>query len=135
MQSQPQVEKGGGCGKWLLYFVAWAVIWAIIAVVVFFAADQELMAVAGVGLAAILSMVLMIAMLSANWEGQIVDVRVERVRVEDGDGDWHWQNVRYAYVRRSNGKIKKMRAMPKWDVGDRLEKRRGEGQVRHYPRG
>lgn len=134
-QPQPQAEKSGGCGKWLLYCIAWAVIWAIIAVVVYFVADQELMAVAGVGLAAFLSMILMIAMLSSNWQGTITDIRIERERVGEGDGRWRWQNVAYAYVRRSNGKVKRMRAMPDWDIGDRLEKRRGEGQVRHYPHG
>lgn len=134
-QPQPQAEKSGGCGKWLLYFIAWAVIWTIIAVVIYFVADQDLMAVAGVGLAAFLSMILMIAMLSSNWQGTIIDIRIERERVDDGDGDWHWRNVAYAYVRRSNGKVKRMRAMPDWDIGDRLEKRRGEGQVRHYPHG
>lgn len=134
---RPQSEKGGGCGKWLLYALAWAVIWTIIAVVIYFVADQEPMAVAGVGLAAVISFILMIAMLSSHWEGTIVDIRMEKHRVSDNDddGSWHWETITYAYVRRSNGKIKKERAMPNWDVGDRLEKRRGEGQIRHYPHG
>ncbi len=133
----PQAEKSGGCGKWLLYLVLWVVIWAIIAVVVYFVADQEPMAVAGVGLAAVISFILMIAMLSSHWEGTIVDIRMEKQRVSDNDGDgsWHWETITYAYVRRSNGKVKKERAMSNWDVGDRLEKRRGEGQIRHYPHG
>lgn len=133
----PQAEKSGGCGKWLLYLVLWVVIWAIIAVVVYFVAGEELMAVAGVGLAAVISLILMLAMLSSHWEGTIVDIRMEKHRVSDNDGDgsWHWETVTYAYVRRSNGKVKKERAMSNWDVGDRLEKRRGEGQIRHYPRG
>ena len=133
----PQAEKGGGCGKWLLYLVLWVVIWAIIAVVVYFVADQEPMAVAGVGLAAVLSLILMLVTLSSHWEGTIVDIRMEKHRVSDNDGDgsWHWETVTYAYVRRSNGKVKKERAMSNWDVGDRLEKRRGEGQIRHYPHG
>ncbi|MDX9955052.1 MAG: hypothetical protein RBT75_13190 [Anaerolineae bacterium] len=135
--AQPPAEKGGGCGKWLLYFLAWIVIWTIVAVVIYFVADQDLMAVAGVGLAAVISFILMIAMLSSHWEGTIVDIRMEKHRVSDNDddGSWHWETITYAYVRRSNGKVKKERAMPNWDVGDRLEKRRGEGQIRHYPHG
>ncbi|MBN1921862.1 MAG: hypothetical protein JW892_11490 [Anaerolineae bacterium] len=135
--AQPQAEKGSGCGKWLLYLLAWVVIWTIVAVVIYFVADQDLMAVAGVGLAAVISFILMIAMLSSHWEGTIVDIRMEKHRVSDNDddGSWHWETITYAYVRRSNGKVKKQRAMPNWDVGDRLEKRRGEGQIRHYPHG
>jgi len=135
--AQPQAEKSSGCGKWLLYLVLWVVIWAIIAVVVYFVAGEEPMAVAGVGLAAVISLILMLAMLSSHWEGAIVDIRMEKHRVSDNDddGSWHWETITYAYVRRSNGKVKKERAMPNWDVGDRLEKRRGEGQIRHYPRG
>ncbi|HUM37144.1 MAG TPA: hypothetical protein PLQ85_09765 [Anaerolineae bacterium] len=135
--AQPQEEKSGGCGKWLLYGLLWVVIWSVIAVGVYFIADQEPMAVAGVGLAALISLVFMLATLSSHWQGTIVDVRMERERVSDHDedGSWHWETVTYAYVRRSNGKVKKMRAMPNWDVGDRLEKRRGESQIRHYPHG
>ncbi len=132
---QPQAETGGGCGKWLLSLIAWAVIWTIIAVVVYFIADRELMAVAGVGLAACISLILVIATLSSRWQGVITDIRVARERVNDGDDDWHWENVTYAYVRLGNGRTKRMRAMPHWTVGDRLEKRRGESQIRHYPHG
>ena len=135
--AQAPTEKGGGCGKWLLYALAWLVIWVIIAVVIYFVADQEPLAVAGVGLAAAISFSLMVVMLSSHWEGTIVDIRIEKHRVSDNDGDgsWHWQEITYAYIRRTNGKVKKERAMPNWDIGDRLEKRRGEGQIRHYPHG
>jgi hypothetical protein len=88
----------------------------------------------GVALAALISLVLMLVNLSSSWSGQIVDIRVERVRTTDEDGYTQTKNVRYAYIRRDNGKTKKMKAPRKWQVGDRLEKRRGEGRIRRYPR-
>jgi hypothetical protein len=134
VQPRPRAEKGGGCGKTLLYLVLWAVIWFIIAIVVYFIWGREEPAtLLGVGLAALISLVLMLATLSSAWSGTVVDMRVEQVRSTDDDGYTEVDDVLFAYVRRANGKIKKMRAMPKWQVGDRLEKRRGEGQIRHYP--
>jgi hypothetical protein len=114
--------------------IGWGVLWMIIAVVVFFVwGQEEPLALAGVVLAAFISLILMLFNLSSSWSGQIVDIRVERVRTTDEDGYTQTKNVRYAYVRRDNGKTKKMKAPRKWQVGDRLEKRRGEGRIRHYP--
>jgi hypothetical protein len=134
VQPQPQAEKGSGCGKSILYLVLWAVIWFIIAVGVFLIwGREEPMALLGVGLAALISLVLMLATLSQAWSGTVVDVRIEQVRSTDEDGYTQIDDVRFAYVRRASGKVKKMRAMPQWQVGDRLEKKRGEGHIRHYP--
>ncbi|MEJ5310589.1 MAG: hypothetical protein WHX52_12525 [Anaerolineae bacterium] len=133
-QVQPHIEKGGGCGKSILYLVLWAVIWFVIAVVVFLIWGREEPGVLlGVGLAALISLVIMLATLSSAWSGTVVDMRVEQVRSTDDDGYTQVDDVLFAYVRRDNGKVKKMRAMSQWQVGDRLEKKRGEGHVRHYP--
>jgi hypothetical protein len=134
VQPQPRAEKGGGCGKTLLYLVIWAVIWFVIGIVVFLIwGREEPVGMLGVGLAALLSLVLMLATLSSAWSGTVVDMRVEQVRSTDEDGYTEVDDVLFAYVRRDSGKVKKMRAMPKWQVGDRLEKKRGEGHIRHYP--
>lgn len=134
VQAQPQVEKGGGCGKTLFYLVIWAVIWIVIGVVVFLIwGREEPVGMLGVALAAFISLVLMLVTLSQAWSGTVVDMRVEEVRSTDEDGYTQVDNVLFAYVRRDSGKVKKMRAMPQWQVGDRLEKKRGEGHIRHYP--
>ncbi|MGC9400412.1 MAG: hypothetical protein ACP5HM_14925 [Anaerolineae bacterium] len=132
---QAAAEKRGGCGKTLLYLFLWAVIWTVIAVVVYLIwGREEPMVLGGVALAAVISLIAMLVNLSSRWAGQIVDIRMEQVRTTDEDGYTQTKNVRYAYIRRDNGKTKKMQAPRKWQVGDRLEKRRGEGQIRHYPR-
>jgi hypothetical protein len=97
--------------------------------------DEEPFALlGGVALAALISLIFILINLSSSWQGEIVDVRVEEERSTDDEGYTQTRRVRYAYVRRPNGKIKKVQAHRKWQVGDRLEKRRGEAQVRHYPR-
>lgn len=127
-------KKGGGCGKTLRYLVLWAVAWIIIGGIVFiFWGQDEPGAVLGVGLAAVISLVLMLASLVTGWSGTVIDVRVENVSTTDDEGYTHTQQVRYAYVRRDNGKVKKVHALPQWQVGDYLIKKRGESQVLHYP--
>ncbi len=119
----------------MLYLLIWLISWIVIGGIVFVIWGREEPAtLLGVALAALLSLVLMFFSLSSRWEGEIVDVRMETERNTDDDGHTWTQQVRYAYVRRSNGKRKKIRAMPQWQTGDRLEKRRGEMGIRHYPR-
>ena len=116
-----------GCGGIALYLVIWAVAWLVIGAGVFiWKGRDEPMILAGVGVAALLSLVLMMPALLGRWEGQIVDIRVERVRVEDGEDDWHYENQAFAYIREASGRTRKVRAMSDWKVGDRLAKRRGD---------
>ena len=85
---------------------------------------------AGVGVAALLSLVLMLGSLASSWSGQIVDIRTERVRANDDDGPGYWENRTVAYIRQPNGRTRKMQTMGDWQVGDCLEKRRGEAYIR-----
>ena len=131
---QTEPEKGGGCGKMILYLAIWGVVWVVVAVVVYLLwGREEPMVLAGVGLAALISLVFLLGSLSSAWSGTIVDMRVKTVRSTDEDGYTRSEDVLYAYVQRPNGKMKTVRAHPDWEVGDRLEKRRGEAHTRHYP--
>jgi len=120
-----------GCGKIALWIGIWAVAWAAIAVglYLFAGAAEEPQTLLGVGAAALLSLILMLGNLNSRWSGQVVDIRTERKRVDRGD-DWGYENITYAYIRRDSGKVKKVRAMPGWEVGDRLLKVRGDSMVR-----
>jgi hypothetical protein len=84
----------------------------------------------GVGAAAALSWILAVSSAASRWEGRIVDLRTERVRVNDNDDDWHYENQTFAYIQTPNGKTRKMRAARDWQVGDYLRKVRGETGVR-----
>jgi hypothetical protein len=127
----PTRSEGSACGKFLLYGVIWLVIWVIIAVVVYiFVAQKQPAVLLGVAAAAVLSLVLMLFSLASQWQGQIVEIKKERVRVQRGEDDWGWEDQTFAYVRQPNGRVRKMRAMGGWQVGNYLEKRRGEAHIR-----
>lgn len=123
-------RQGGGCGGIALYLAIWGVAWVVIAVAVFlWKGQEEPMILAGVGAAALLSLVLMLPALLSSWEGQIVEVRNERVRVPDGEDDWRYENQAFAYVRERSGRTRKVRAASGWKAGDWLAKRRGDPRI------
>ncbi len=121
-------QAGGGGSKVGKYIAIWLVFWVLVAVAVLIFAKEPAI-LAGVGLAALISLVLMLSSMSSHWQGQVVDIRLERERVRNGD-DWDWEQVTFAYIREPSGKTRKMRAMPGWQVGDRLVKRKGEMDIR-----
>jgi hypothetical protein len=132
-QPAPVQAARGGCssGGVLLYLALWFVGWVVIAVAVFiFFGQKEPAVMLGVAAAAVLSLVLMLFSLADQWQGQIVELKTERVRVRHGEDNWGWENQTFAYVRQPTGRIRKMRAMGDWQVGYRLEKRRGEAHIR-----
>jgi len=120
-------QRGGG-SKIAMWIGVWAAIWIVVAVAVVVLADEP-EALTGVGVAALISLILVMTNLNSQWSGQVTDLRTERERVSDEDG-WHYRDVTYAYIRHDNGKVKRVHAMPGWQVGDRLEKRRGDTAVR-----
>ena len=130
-QAPRAASQRGGCGGIALYLAIWAVAWLVIGAAAFlWKGHDEPLILAGVGVAALLSLVLMIPALLGQWEGQIVDIRVERVRVEDSDDRWHYEDQAFAYIREASGRTRKLRAMSDWKVGDRLAKRRGDPIIR-----
>lgn len=129
---QPSAERGGCLTvRVFLYLVGWFVLWSLIALGLLLFTNEP-MAVAGVGLAALISLIFMVRSLSDSWQGRIVDLRLEKEYVpgdEDEPGDWEEQL--YAYVQEAGRrKPRKIRAESGWQVGDWLEKRRGETCIR-----
>lgn len=118
---------GGGLsmGRALLFALA---LWSIVAVAVavFVAPEGAL----GVGLAALISILLLLHTYQDNWEGVIERMETRRVRVDRGDDDPRWENQLFAVIRLTNGKTKDLRPTPSWQVGDHLIKRRGEAGIR-----
>ena len=111
-------------------FIIWLVAWIVIGtgVYIFLAKDQPEI-LYGVALAAVLSLVLMLWSMGGRWKGQVTEIRI--VRENTGDADEPvYENVRYAFIRETNGRMRRERAMPAWQAGDWLEKRQGENWVR-----
>ncbi len=80
----------------------------------------------GLFVAAIMSFALVYFSLNSSWEGTVEKIRSENV-YDDPQADNHnFKVVDYAYVRLSNGRLKKMHLYPDWKVGDKLRKEKGK---------
>ncbi len=128
--SAPTQEKGGGGGKILLKLLGVALFWlAVIGAVLIFVPDAGQGLALGLAAAGALSVILMAVQLLRQWEGEIVDMRQEREHVNDEDGGYT-RTVNYAYIRQPSGKVRKQRAARDWQIGDYVQKRRGESGIR-----
>ncbi len=128
--STPPGAQGSVLMRYLRSLLIWLLIWLAIGVAVaIFLTKEEPDILYGVGAAAFFSLVLMLWALGGRWKGQVTEIRI--VRENTGDAEEPiYENVRYAFIRETNGRIRRERAMPAWQPGDWLEKRQGESTVR-----
>jgi hypothetical protein len=113
--------------------VIWLFIWVLIAggLWIFYVSKQEgegQEIMIGIGVAAVLSLVLMLSSMRGGWKGQVVEIRIVKEQQGDEDGTYY-VDVRYAIIRQMDGKLRKEPAMPDWQEGDWLEKKQGENWV------
>ena len=114
-------------GKYLLW---WLVGWTVIAGIVYvFFAKETPDVMYGVAVAAGISLLFLIKMLSEKYEGEIIEVKEETYYVSDDDGPSREKRL-VAIIRTPNGKTKKLPAMKGYEVGNYLKKVRGEASVR-----
>jgi len=122
-----QARRGGN--KTALYVTIWAVVFVAVGVGLYIAVGrQQPLVLVAVGIVGLISLVSMLFSLSSHWQGQVVDIRSERVRVRHGDHA-HYQQQTFAYIRQSDGRTRKVRAARDWQVGMWLEKRKGDMRV------
>jgi len=76
-------------------------------------------------LPAAISIVISFFGLSSQWRGRVEGFVDKRERHNTGDDDYTYETVRYARLRLENGRLKDVRPMGNWQVGDVIEKRRG----------
>ena len=126
-----RAESGGGgfFGGMLRYALGIMVVFGLIGCgLLVFVEDFGVEGLLGVGLAALISMALMARTLGKSWEGEIVELFQKRERVanhfEDAPDDY--RDVLYARIRQPSGKMRQEPAMPGWQVGTYLRKRRGQ---------
>lgn len=130
-QALPPLE--GGWGKlWagtikalLIAVVIFAVIGVLIATFAddFAYGDIPKVMIAPVLLATVISFFT----LSGQWRGRIVEFGTKRVReTDDDDGTVSYRHVAYARLQLENGRTKDVSPSNDWEVGDIIEKRRGE---------
>jgi hypothetical protein len=126
----PEVKQKSLAGIMFKYALICGLIFGAIGVGIMIFADQGPEVLLGAAAAAALSWILAVSSAASHWEGQIVDIRTERVRVEDSDDDYHYENQTFAYLQLTTGKRRKMRAARDWQVGDHIRKVRGETSAR-----
>ncbi len=61
-----------------------------------------------------------------EWVGTIESIKDETIQQDEDN----YQTYTYAHIRLSNGKKKKLNHQPGWQVGDRIEKKKGETAYR-----
>lgn len=76
-----------------------------------------------------LSFIIMMAQLMQNWEGIVEEIKIISEKRRDGDDDWRTENVTYAFIRLTDGKLKKVRSGG-WKKGDHLKKEKWEYGVK-----
>ena len=75
-----------------------------------------------------LTTISMILRYRAQWKGKIIEIKTELVNSDDDYGGR--SRVNYAYIGLEGGKRKKIKSQRNWVVGDKLEKVRGESNVK-----
>lgn len=108
------------------YLLIWLIIWFLIAILVSAFGYSE--ALGGIALAALISLFFLFKIMNESWSGEVVEVKKEDVYTPDEDGG-ETNTVEFAYIKLANGKIKKMQNMG-YVVGEKLEKRKGEANIR-----
>lgn len=110
----------------------WLIIFGVIAVIAGIAGGIE--AVAGVGIAAVISLLIMVKQMASQWSGVVEDIQEKEVRVGgDEDSPGHIETRLMASVRLDSGKMKKVEAGSNWRIGDRVVKERGKASVEVNP--
>ena len=84
----------------------------------------------GLAIAAVVSLFFIFKSINDQWSGTITEIKTEKKYQADDDGGGETYDVDYAYIRLKNGKTKKIHSKKNWKVGDKLEKRRGEAEIR-----
>ncbi|MGC9360892.1 MAG: hypothetical protein ACP5G7_11080 [Anaerolineae bacterium] len=121
----PQANTGCAVGKAVQNVFLWAIVFAVIAVVAYLVAGQEVEILYGVALAAGISALIVFFKMMSAYEGRITDIRTVESTSYDEDGYRTTNRTTYAYLLRPDGKTKRVHAHRGWQRGDYVIKRRG----------
>jgi hypothetical protein len=114
----------------LPYLIGVVIFWILVGFGILIWGENNPLLVFVLSVIALITLIMTRLSFSKSWEGQIVDVRTEQVRVEDGPEAWHNETQQMAYIRLSNGETHKERLQEGWEIGDWLTKQRGDAKIR-----
>jgi len=127
--------RRSGWNNLLLSLVGWAAFWIVLAVITYIVVSVRKIPLLPTVLIVVCEVVTALGSLGLaypwfnQWQGRIEEIRNESVQVPNGDG-WRGEEKPIAYVREVNGRIRRIGADSDWQVGDVVEKRRGEARPR-----
>jgi hypothetical protein len=118
--------KKGNHFKWFFGF------WGIVLVIVIIAVSAfklDSIAILIWFVVMTMSFIFMMIQLLQQWEGTVQEIKTIKETKSDGHGHYRHENVTYAFIKLTGGKMKKVRA-GNWKTGDHLKKVRWEYSVR-----
>lgn len=125
--SEQAVAQAKGGTKLGVSLIIWFIIFVVIAVIIgIITKGAEPLIFVGIGVAALISLIIILVNAGSAWEGQIVDIRTHTEHYYDSDGDRRTRRVTYAYLRQPNGNTKRIHCGLGYQVGDYVVKRKGE---------
>jgi hypothetical protein len=101
-------------------------IWALCSIVFYFVVEKSGYLDGGnmaIGVA-VIALLIMLKFLGKTWSGVVTEIKTEEKYYSDEDGGGETKEIDYAYIKLTNGKIKKVQDLG-WKVGDKIEKKRG----------
>ena len=110
---------------YLLIFLAF---WVIVFIIASIISKGNSNVMFGIGLAAFISFIMMMYQLLQQWEGKVQEIKTFAERRKSGN-KWITENVTYAFIKLTDGKIKKVRSGG-WKVGGHLKKEKWEMNVK-----
>ncbi len=114
----------------LPYLIGVVIFWISVGIGILVWGENNPLLVFVLSIIALITLIMTRLSCSKAWEGKIVDIRTEQVRVKDGPEAWHNESRRMAYIRMPNGETHKERLQDDWQIGDWLVKQRGDAKIR-----
>lgn len=111
-----------------IFFIFWGIV-LVIGIIAVAAFKAPVLVIPIILMVAAFSFILMMAQLLQQWEGTVQEIKVIKETRSSGDDDYTTENVTYAFIKLTNGKIKKVRSGG-WKVGDHLRKDKWEYNVK-----
>lgn len=112
--------------------LVWLLIWGLVALIApLFVKEDKGSLLLGISFAALLSLIIMLKLLLENWSGVIIDIfQKTHTSYDDDSGTSTQRQVTYAKLKLDNGKEKNVPYQKNWQIGDKLQKLRGDYQVK-----
>ncbi|ABR54120.1 hypothetical protein Mevan_0210 [Methanococcus vannielii SB] len=110
--------------------IIFTIIFAVLFVGGVYLLTGEPLSALGAFIALIIGVIIYIFQVNQSFIGQIVDIKEKTTHHSDDDGSDYTTRTTFAYLKLRNGKTKKIHYQNGWQIGDVIEKRKGDAMPR-----